>query len=185
MLYSSVCHLRQEDRGKGSTLTCGELERCVLLSVRLCRTQRKSAPTGGRRSKREGESWVERRRSQISQWLHGVMYLWSAAMDCNPRSLLFILPLLLSCVVPAFPIIYPPNEGKATLSLRTCVFMCVCARACEWCATARIAGRVLCAHRGLATVQIIVITTRRWSRSAWWRHPGPRRAGVWSLTDNN
>ncbi len=136
MLNSSVCHSRQEDaRGKGSALTCGELERCVLLSVRLCRTQRKSAPTGGRRSKREGESWVERRRSQISQWLHGVMYLWSAAMDCNPRSLLFILPLLLSCVTPAFPIIYPPNEGKATLSLRTCVFMymcmcvCVCGRA--------------------------------------------------------
>ncbi|XP_044221387.1 ephrin type-A receptor 3 isoform X6 [Thunnus albacares] len=31
-------------------------------------------------------------------------------MDCNPRSLLFILPLLLSCALPAFPIIYPPNE---------------------------------------------------------------------------
>ncbi|XP_014825661.1 PREDICTED: ephrin type-A receptor 3-like isoform X2 [Poecilia mexicana] len=31
-------------------------------------------------------------------------------MDCNPRSLLFILHLLMSCVVPAFFIIYPPNE---------------------------------------------------------------------------
>ncbi|XP_077947518.1 ephrin type-A receptor 3 isoform X8 [Gasterosteus aculeatus] len=31
-------------------------------------------------------------------------------MDCHPRSLLPILPLLLSCVVPAFPVIYPPNE---------------------------------------------------------------------------
>nr|XP_040058143.1 ephrin type-A receptor 3 [Gasterosteus aculeatus aculeatus] len=31
-------------------------------------------------------------------------------MDCHPRSLLLILPLLLSCVVPAFPVIYPPNE---------------------------------------------------------------------------
>ncbi|XP_008282398.1 ephrin type-A receptor 3-like [Stegastes partitus] len=31
-------------------------------------------------------------------------------MDCNPRSLLFILLLLLSSVIPAFPIIYPPNE---------------------------------------------------------------------------
>uniref|UniRef100_A0A671XCT2 receptor protein-tyrosine kinase n=1 Tax=Sparus aurata TaxID=8175 RepID=A0A671XCT2_SPAAU len=31
-------------------------------------------------------------------------------MDCNPRSLLFILPLFLSCVVPAFTVIYPPNE---------------------------------------------------------------------------
>ncbi|MEQ2276670.1 Ephrin type-A receptor 3, partial [Xenotaenia resolanae] len=31
-------------------------------------------------------------------------------MDCNPRSLLFILHLLMSCVAPAFLIIYPPNE---------------------------------------------------------------------------
>ncbi|KAI9538272.1 hypothetical protein NQZ68_016281 [Dissostichus eleginoides] len=30
---------------------------------------------GGSRSMGEGESCVERRRSQISQWLHGVMYL--------------------------------------------------------------------------------------------------------------
>lgn len=129
MLNSQVCHSRQEDaRRRGIKLTCGELACCVsVLSVRLCRTQRKTAPTGGRRSRREGESWVERGRSQISQWLHGVMYLWSAAMDCNPRSLLFILPLLLPCVVPAFAIIYPPNEGKETLRLRTCV--CVCLRA--------------------------------------------------------
>lgn len=133
----NCCHSRQEDaRGKGSELTCAELVLfflfCFQLPVRLCRTQRKTAPTGGRRSKREGESWVARRRSQISQWLHGVMYLWSAAMDCNPRSLLFILPLLLSHVFPAFSIIYPPNEGKRTLSLWTCVFKCMCAhpRAC-------------------------------------------------------
>ncbi|XP_056279231.1 ephrin type-A receptor 3 isoform X7 [Pseudoliparis swirei] len=31
-------------------------------------------------------------------------------MDCNPRSLLLILPLLLSCALPAFPIISLPNE---------------------------------------------------------------------------
>uniref|UniRef100_A0A669BW20 Ephrin type-A receptor 3 n=1 Tax=Oreochromis niloticus TaxID=8128 RepID=A0A669BW20_ORENI len=31
-------------------------------------------------------------------------------MDCNPRSLLFVLLLLLSCVIPAFPVFYPPNE---------------------------------------------------------------------------
>ncbi|KAM6934417.1 ephrin type-A receptor 3 isoform 1-T1 [Xenentodon cancila] len=31
-------------------------------------------------------------------------------MDCNPRSLLFISHLLMSCVTPAFSIIYPPNE---------------------------------------------------------------------------
>ncbi|XP_054643890.1 ephrin type-A receptor 3 isoform X1 [Dunckerocampus dactyliophorus] len=31
-------------------------------------------------------------------------------MDCNSRSLLFLLPLLLSFVLPAFPIVYPPNE---------------------------------------------------------------------------
>lgn len=120
-------------QGSRSKLTCDELQRCVLLFVRLCRTQRKSAPTGGRRSKREGESWVGRRRSQISQWLHGVMYLWSAAMDCNPRSLLFIFPIFLSCVSPVFPIIYPPNEGKETLSLADmCVCVCprVCARVC-------------------------------------------------------
>ena len=158
MCWLAVSHVQKTARGKGSKLTCGELARCVLflcvcvcvcvcvlcvLPVRLCRTQRKTRPPspttppqpGGSRSERgrEGESWVERRRSQISQWLHGVMYLWSAAMDCNPRSLLFILPLLLSCVVPAFTIIYPPNEGKGTLflsvCLRTCVFMSVCVRA--------------------------------------------------------
>uniref|UniRef100_A0A3Q3SMJ0 receptor protein-tyrosine kinase n=1 Tax=Mastacembelus armatus TaxID=205130 RepID=A0A3Q3SMJ0_9TELE len=31
-------------------------------------------------------------------------------MDCNPRSLLCILPLLLSCAVPVISVIYPPNE---------------------------------------------------------------------------
>lgn len=135
----NCCHSRQEDaRGKGSKLTCGELARIFFFFFFLCRLSDSVGPSGkllqprGRRSKREGESWVAKRRSQISQWLHGVMYLWSAAMDCNPRSLLYILPLLLSCVIPAFPIIYPPNEGKRTLSLRTCVFtrMCAHARAC-------------------------------------------------------
>lgn len=94
---------------------------------------------GGRRSKREGESWVARRRSQISQWLHGVMHIWSAAMDCNPRPLFLILHVLLSCAAPAFPIIYPPNEGKRTLNVRTCVGARVCARArlCVWCASVR------------------------------------------------
>lgn len=33
-------------------------------------------------------------------------------MDCNPRSPLFILPLLLSCVPAASATVYPPNEGK-------------------------------------------------------------------------
>ncbi|XP_010779577.1 ephrin type-A receptor 3, partial [Notothenia coriiceps] len=31
-------------------------------------------------------------------------------MDCNPRSLLFILPLLLSCVISTCAVIYAPNE---------------------------------------------------------------------------
>uniref|UniRef100_A0A1A8D2I9 receptor protein-tyrosine kinase n=2 Tax=Nothobranchius TaxID=28779 RepID=A0A1A8D2I9_NOTKA len=31
-------------------------------------------------------------------------------MDCSPRTLLFILHVLMSCVAPAFLIIYPPNE---------------------------------------------------------------------------
>lgn len=101
-----------------------------LMYVRLCRTQRKTPPTGGRRSKREWESWVGRRRSQISQWLHGVMCLWSAAMDCNPRSLLFVLLLLLSCVIPAFPVFYPPNEGKGTQAADMCV--CVYVRTCVY-----------------------------------------------------
>lgn len=81
---------------------------------------------------REREKAERREDAQISQWLHGVMYLWSAAMDCNPRSLLFILPLLLPCVIPAFAIIYPPNEGKETLRLWTCVCLraCVCECVC-------------------------------------------------------
>lgn len=98
---------------------------------------------GERRSKREGESWVAKRRSQISQWLHGVMYLWSAAMDCNPRSLLLILHILLSCVILVFPIIYPPNEGKGTLR-----HVCWRVGACMW--TARIAGDAV---RAWETVQ--------------------------------
>uniref|UniRef100_A0A665U6U0 receptor protein-tyrosine kinase n=1 Tax=Echeneis naucrates TaxID=173247 RepID=A0A665U6U0_ECHNA len=31
-------------------------------------------------------------------------------MDCNPRSLLSVLPLLFTCVISTFAIIYPPNE---------------------------------------------------------------------------
>lgn len=50
-------------------------------------------------------------------------------MDCNPRPLFLILHVLLSCAAPAFPIIYPPNEGKRTLNVRTCVGARVCARA--------------------------------------------------------
>lgn len=133
---------------------------CVLLSVRLCRTQRKSAPTGGRRRRREGESWVERRRSQTSQWLHGVLYIRPAAMDCNPPSLFFILHLLMSCVLPAFTTIYPPNEGKSTLRLRT--VMCVCVSDCAWgCVVRSGTDRGMpCARIG-SLFKLTLITTRR------------------------
>ncbi|CAG09223.1 unnamed protein product [Tetraodon nigroviridis] len=66
-------------------------------------------------------------------------------MDCNPRPLFLILHLLLSFAAPAFPIIYPPNEGKRSLTLRTCVYargrvVRECAHSCEQCAS------TLCAH---------------------------------------
>lgn len=116
-----------------SRLTCDELERLwesVGPSGKLLQPEGDGAG--------EGEGWVERRRSQTSQWLHGVMHLWSAAMDCNPRSLLFVLHILMSCVTPAFSVVYPPNEGKTTLGLQTSVFVCAraCVNVCERCASA-------------------------------------------------
>lgn len=104
------------------------------LAVRLCRTQRKTAPAGGSRSRRGRERRVERRRSQTSQWLHGVMHLWSAAMDCNLRSPLFLAHLFVSTFLPALCVIYPLNEGKKELreQLRGFLFGFTLACLCAW-----------------------------------------------------
>lgn len=144
---------------------------------------------GGRRSEREGESWAARRRSQISQWLHGVMHNWSAAMDCNPRPLFLILHLFLCCCAPAFPIIYPPNEGKRTLTPRTCVLHARARRAgsartlVEWCASALFA---------LGAVQIFndtLVWSARWGQQSWeWtqtRGTWLPTAGLPSAPDNS
>lgn len=175
MLNSWFCHSRRDACGTGPKMTCGELSRCVLLSVRLCRTQRKTAPTGGSRSReREKAEWREEALRSVS----GFMELctsdpppWIAICDHSFSFYLFYCPALF--------LRFPSSTPRMKVRELSGSWTCVCARSCAWAvrcaahigASAARSPRTWCCPKYCDNKKIILSAWRWHGVSAGSRHP--------------